>query len=63
MAKLEDSDSLPDWILSNASVDQLSICHGRMVVYLAVDLNVGQKNFVARAVCLHSNLNIGSFWT
>ena len=60
VAKLIDFDSSPGWILSNASEDQLSACHERTVVYLAVDLNVDQKNFIATTMCLRLNLNIGS---
>ena len=61
VVKLTDFDSLPGWILSNASEDQLSAYHERTVAYLAVDLNVDQKNSIATTMCLRLNLNIGSF--
>ena len=61
VAKLIDFDSLPGLILSNASEDQLSACHGRTVKCLATDLNVSLKNSIATTMCLRSSLNIESF--
>ena len=61
VVKLVDFDSLHGLILSNASKDQLSACHGRTVKCLATDLSVSLKNSIATTMCLRSSLNIESF--